>query len=1228
VKTIRFWLAGLGITAALAALILTTALVPAVQRWAVLGIAASRPGLKLDVDRLSIRPGFAEVHNLRAQNAGMRVDLADATFEISLWQAFAHRRLVLGNAVVNGLKVDLTPTAPPAVAVAGGAIARDPVGAVVAGHRLPAAAIPGSATLPAVTGSARPFFDGIFKHLQLPCEVVLDSCKLDGTVLIPREAAALPTEARVKLTGGHFGPGREARFEFDANIRHPGPGSPVDLIEAQGVLTAALGRPTVIERLGVHFDASATGPFLSVPARLQADGLLERTQAGETYSVSLKSFEGGVVNRLLALDGSYVAGSSKLAGSWQVQANNRDVAPFAFGMQLPDFSVSGEGHFGADFVTLDLSLDGRLTGDANRLEIVDPHLRELGALGAMAVFNVEFGRGELRVTDLGVDVNGPSPVLALHAVQPFTVNLKTGETTTADARHELVRITLDGVPAKWVQPFFPDFAVVGGEIDGELVAALHGTGRMWLRTTSPLRIRGLAMDQTSWIPISAADVSLDAEAEYAASETRIRVTRVDVTTPEGDRVGGQGELTMRSGRDEPEISVQADFDASLSTLFRAEVPVGGVTARGVVAFSRSDKVLQVDRVEAHVTAADGRTLFDVSSLEAFRVNPTLRTLTAVEGGPGEVLRVKFGRMPVRLKRSDLGALQLSAEIAPGQCIVRTEADGFKAAMAGPLRLEAVSAELGGRGWLKNVAVEIEPSLTCSSRGAAIELAGLRVKNAAGENILFAKAAATAGVDPDGPKFEGSASFDLSVPAMAGQPLFENVETPRQGKLTGDVKFVRGDNLLCEGQLTLNGLVSAASGEPLPVANVSFRAGLNDKGEIAFQAPILIDRAGERSDLTLGATLRPAAGGRAIDAKLTSDHLVIDDVLLMARAFHAASRQPVEVTDRAEVPATNPAHSVAPVDPVAHLAPAWSGIIGLVQLDLRSVVYGRYPEIVGLSGRAMIEPQRLAAENVTARLGKDGAQARLSGEVRYAAGDPKPYKSKLDLTLRELDVGALFKLADPDKSPTIEGRFDIRARAAGTGRTLVDLAAHTEGDLALQSRKGVSRLLQRLPPAPAKSSGIVSSVANTAVRVIDNIGEKVGKIVSYSDSTDEIAGMLGEVQFDQLNVRLSRDASSNIRLAEFSLVSPVVRLHGDGLVTSEAGKPLFAQPLKLTLNMGVMGTVEKAMTQAKAPMLSTERDELGYLKSTEIFDVVGTLDKPDSSQLYAMVARSMIGKLLH
>jgi hypothetical protein len=181
---------------------------------------------------------------------------------------------------------------------------------------------------------------------------------------------------------------------------------------------------------------------------------------------------------------------------------------------------------------------------------------------------------------------------------------------------------------------------------------------------------------------------------------------------------------------------------------------------------------------------------------------------------------------------------------------------------------------------------------------------------------------------------------------------------------------------------------------------------------------------------------------------------------------------------------------------------------------------------------------------------------------------------------------------------------------------------------MQSRKGVSRLLDRPPPPPLRSTGIVSGVANTAVRLIDDLGERVGKMVSYTDPTDEIAGMLAEVAFDQLSVRVSRDPLANFRLSDFSLVSPVLRLQGEGVITHEATKSLFDRPLKLTLSLGVMGTVEKAMTQAKAPMLSANRDELGYLKSTDTFDVTGTPARPDPGQLYTMVARSMIGKLLH
>jgi len=447
--------------------------------------------------------------------------------------------------------------------------------------------------------------------------------------------------------------------------------------------------------------------------------------------------------------------------------------------------------------------------------------------------------------------------------------------------------------------------------------------------------------------------------------------------------------------------------------------------------------------------------------------------------------------------------------------------------------------------------------------------------------------------------------------------------PGEGKLTGNVKYSFDRDWLAEGRLTLNGLVAPGTRESLPVANLSFRAGLDEKGEIAVKAPILVDRAGERSDLTLAATLRPAVDEHIVDVKVTSEHLVVDDVLLLLRAFSPA---------RDTRPGASPRLPLTPAPQGRNLpvpvVPAWNGLTGQVQFDARSVEFGRFPEVRGLKGRAVIGQQRVALENLTGQLGKDNAPLQFEGEIRHRAGDLQPYRSSFVLEVKSFDLGAAFKAMDLDKLPTIEGHFNLHGRAEGAGLTLGELFSQTKGNLVLQSRKGISRLLQRPAPQPAHSTNIVSSVTNTAARLIDDIGDKVGKMVSYTDPTDEIAGMLAEVPFDQLNMRVSRDDKANLQISEFSLVSPVLRLLGEGTIALGADKPLFERPLKLTVSLGVMGAVEKAMTQAKAPMLSASRDDLGYLKSTDTFDIVGTPDRPDPGQLYTMVARSMIGKLLH
>ena len=1199
-----------------AALVVIAAFLPPVQRWVVLRAAAGRPGLKLTVERLAIRSDSLTVHNLQLDQPGAHVALADASAEISLWEAVVHRRVIIRNASVAGLKVDLTGPAAPAP---GGGAATLPETAVSA---------PATAAVPASTPRTPPrpvAFNGVFGYLHLPFEMVIEKCSVGAEIVFPPVAGQPSAHLRLMLTGGRFAPGQEAKFDFDAISQNPDTRAPIDKVEAQGTLTATLDTEGRLERIGTHLEAVASGPRVPAPTRLQAEVMLARTSAGEAYALTLNSLEAGVENRLLGLNIDYVAGSASLTGSWQVQASQRQVAPFVLGVTLPEFAAIGEGRFEMNSATRDVRLAGRFAGEVNQLEIIDPHLRELGRLSTATTFDLEYDGDHVRVSELVASISGRKPVLSLQAIQPFAIELASHKLMAANPEKELLQVNIEGVPLAWIRPFTSALEVAGDEVRGGFVVSLHG-GRVWLRTTSPLTVRGLAVTRAGRVLLPASDISVRAEVEHSKEETRIGLEGLTLETTADDRLNARGEVIIKSGA-MPATTVQASFEAVLPALLAAYAPIGPVEARGAVAWSQSGGTIQVDRLDAHVLTPDGRPLIELSSAEAFHFNITQWNIAPLSGRSDEVLKVKFGRIPLTVLRPYLGALKLEGDLLPGELGVRLQAGSLHAAATGPLRVEKLAAGRAGGAWVRDLAVEIEPVVDCSTQGVTVRIAALRVRNTAGASLLSAQAEAAIGPDFTQPKVRGTASFDLSVPALAAQPFMAGYTPPAHGRMSGEAKFSLDHDWLGEGRLTLNGLVSPATREPLPVANLSFRAGVSEKGDVAVQVPLLIDRSGERSDLTLAASLHPVAQGQTLDAKISSQHFVIDDVLALVRAF-AAPVAAVGEDKPAGPPARNPDGSIqtepqppsAAVSAPAETEAAWAGLTGQVAIDLKSLVYGRNAEVTGLTGRMKIEPQRLAVEKITGKLDADG-QLSLNAEARFAAGAPQPYTSKFDLNIKDVEVGPLFKVAAPDKPPTVEGRFNVRSQAEGAGRTLVDLAEHTRGDFVLQSRKGVFRGLQRAA-AVSRTANIVSGAARLL-----GLEEKMGGLVSSIDLTAELAGMLAELPFDQLNVRLSRDQSLNVKLSDFTLVSPTIRLQGDGQITHEPGRNLFDQALQVRVNMGVMGAVETKVSRAKLPVLSGERDELGYMKLREPFVIGGTLAKPDASQLYLMLGRSLAERLL-
>ena len=112
--------------------------------------------------------------------------------------------------------------------------------------------------------------------------------------------------------------------------------------------------------------------------------------------------------------------------------------------------------------------------------------------------------------------------------------------------------------------------------------------------------------------------------------------------------------------------MQASLEAILPTLLSACAPIGPVEARGAVAGSQSGGTIQIDRLDAHLLTPEGRPLMELSSAEAFHFNIAQWNIATLSGRSDEVLKVKFGRIPLTVLRPYLGALELAGDLLPGE----------------------------------------------------------------------------------------------------------------------------------------------------------------------------------------------------------------------------------------------------------------------------------------------------------------------------------------------------------------------------------------------------------------------------------------------------------------------------------------------------------------------------------------------------------------------------------
>ncbi len=1176
-KPVRLLLILSGIITVAGVALLATALTPAVQRWALLRAVAGQPGLKLEVAEISAGLSGISLRGVALQKNGLRVKLDRFDADYGLGQILFRRRLHIHQLTADGLLVDATRLSPAkAQAVAAGAPAAAP---------------------------------GLLAQLQPPVELVLDEVRIAGRALLPG-SPALPAE--FKITGGKFAPGTEGTLVLTTALKNPVAAARVDGLNAQISLRATQGAGKSFSRVSLMAVVNATGRNISDHSQLKLSGELIKTAGDEKYSFSADTLGPGSAENILTLQAVLPAAGQAYAGQWTLKARTAQLEPFFLGGALPDFMAHGEGRFTFNPATAAASLQGSLEAEVSRLEVMEPAWRAIGMVTLTAQFDVAEAGGIARLNQLDVRLAGERPVLELHATRAAELNFKEKRLQVGPAgTGEVLDLNITGLPLAWVRPFVHEADVSGGLITGRFAVSAE-QHRLKFRALEPLRITSLSVVQRGQLLLDQAEVSLQAEAVLTEQELSAKISELAVKTPAGDSFAAQATITLPVSPT-PSIAVTASYTADLPKLLAPWLPLGRLHASGETEFTKAGEKIDLRRLNATIATADGVVLFKTVALRPFTLDLATRRAVTDQAGATDLIRFTLGRLPLdRLPLNQPGA-KLGGVVESGEFVFAVEGEKLFLRASAPLTLAEVSLTQDGQAALTALHVEARPSIEMTGHAAVkVQTGDVLIRTTTGGNLLAFQAEASRTPDTG---LHGAVTFNLEVPALSTQPLFAEAQAVNAGRASGEIRVALGRVSQVEARVTINGLVARDNGQTLPVANLSFRAVAESNGRITVQAPLLLDRAGQRSDLNFSLELTPGRGVFGVEGKLTGEHIELADGWSVLGVF-LASVAPGETA----APVIAAASRVT-ADPV----PAWSRFTGSLVLDVKSVTRGAAWAMTGLTGRVLIAPARISLEKLAAAFGEKSRLA-AQGEIKFTGG-AAPYELDGDFSLNEFDAGRFFKALEPTKPATIEGLFTVKGHFAGSGETLGRLAERTRGTFELTSQQGIFRGLQRTSNKLSMTSKAVELGASVlgslfGSQVVTKAAEKVAGTAYF---VDQLAQSIGELNYDQLNVKLVRDESLNLTLTDISLVSPEIRLLGKGTVTHVADQPLLEQPLNLELSLAGRGKLEQLL--GKLRLLDGNRDELDYARTREAVTIGGSLAKPDPTAFFTRIATAKLSDLL-
>ncbi len=806
--------------------------------------------------------------------------------------------------------------------------------------------------------------------------------------------------------------------------------------------------------------------------------------------------------------------------------------------------------------------------------------------------------------DLKLGAPAQADVLVVSGLQTFRLQLGADGLTFENPRGDLATAALKGLDLAWLNPFLPELTVEGRVANAALTLSAPTAKTLGVRASSPLIVQGLSLKSVGKPLLRRLDLVTTPTVGYGGDHLEVALTETALRSNGHSLVIGEGHLKLTA------ISTTTPGLVVAGTL---ALDLNALAAQPMVADALPQALPAIPITGNLAFALNGTSqAFTVSKAQAdFKLGKRATVVMAAEPGLAVKTTLAAGE---NLAQHVIGALALDIRDLPsgtlGEFIplgnlsfaeinssLRLRSDGklLRATSLAPLAIEDVRVTDGTRALFKPFNLQTTANLRIerqSIRGS-FETTALTFAAQTGRAALAGNIKAEIEPGRKVPLTMLQADLTADLPQLLAQPAVLRGHKLTSGSLSFKAK-VNAERQL-EATLLLDQLAASK-----PLAIQTFELPMTgelaaDGGGFDFTAPLVGRGKSGLTNATVSGHYAPQPDEpRVLRLAIKSNVFYLNDILASLAAISPSRVAVVEVagkTKRVKIALNNTPDEKA----------AWKLIPYAVVIDLNidKLFYSDYLAFTEVGGELDLRRRKLALNRIKGRF-HDSA-ITFDGVTNFKADTPDPYALRLAGKIVDFNLNEFFTALIPNEKSRVEGLFGVDFKAFGQFPNFSQLRNRVLFDIKMQSREG---LFRPLPP----DSGLLLGAS-------DVLGI-VGEVLSYvptggfgAGAVTRLVNYIAEIDYDTIDIHLVRDASRNVNVEQFLVLSPTIALTATGGIKYVAGHDILDSPLELNANLDMLG--RGAAILYSMDLMQESQNAFGYWRGPE-FRIWGTADDPQSN----------------